>query len=307
MMGWNMVRIFTVSAVLMSGVCAAWAQPAPSQNVPREAVETFVESFITPTRMTGKIARWEDGVCPRTVGQRPAIASIVTQRVKDLAAFVGAPVNPSSSCTPNIEIVFTATPQELLNDIREHDADYLGFAETTAQRNELATVTRPIQAWYTTQTRDLRGMNRIDSAQRRGEGVAMPCFTCGRGSGATAYLPGATYASVTGNRIDDGVRSAFYHILIVADPSKLQDHGIGPLADYIAVLALTQINSLDTCQQLPSIENMLAQGCAAKTDMLTKNDAAYLRGVYQMSADRRLLAGQKTDIADGMSAMLAGR
>lgn len=302
MTGWTMVRIVSVSAILMAGMSGAWAQPAP-----REAVDSFVDAFVTPTRMTGKIARWEDGVCPRTVGQRPAIANIVSQRVKDLAAFAGAPVNPSPSCTPNIEIVFTATPQELLNNIREHDADYLGFAETTAQRNELATVTRPIQAWYTTQTRDLRGMNRIDSAQRRGEGVAMPCFTCGRGGGTTAYLPGATYASVTGNRIDDGVRSAFYHILIVADPGKLQDHGIGPLADYIAVLALTQINSLDTCQQLPSIENMLAQGCAAKTDMLTKNDAAYLRGLYQMSADRTLLATQKSEIADRMNTALAGR
>jgi len=287
--------------VLMAFVSPVWAQPS------REAVDNFVESFVTPTRLTGKVARWEDGVCPRTVGQPPAIAGVVSQRVKDLAAFVGAPVNPSPSCTPNIEIVFTATPQELLDSIRKRDADALGFAETAAQRNQLATVTRPIQAWYTTQTRDLRGISRIDSAQRRGEGVAMPCFTCGRGGGATAYLPGATYASVTGNRIDDGVRSVFYHVLIVADPSKLQDHGIGPLADYIAVLALTQINSLDTCQQLPSIENMLAQGCAAKTDMLTKNDAAYLRGLYQMSADRKLLASQKTDIADGMSAMLAGR
>jgi hypothetical protein len=303
-----MVRIFTVSAVLM----AIWAQPAAAQNVPgtQEAIQNFVASFATPTRMTGKIARWEDGVCPRTVGQRPAIAQIVTQRVKDLAAFAGAPVNDSPSCTPNIEIVFTASPQALLDDVRAHQPDYIGYAEGGAQMEKLATVTRPLQAWYTTQTRDLHGLNRIDSARRPGEGVAMPCFTCngGRGpSGPTEYLSDATFAHVTGSRVTDGVRSVFYHILIVTDPSKLQDHGIGPLADYIAMLALTQINSQDSCRPLPSIVNMLAKDCATKTDMLTKNDATYLRGLYRMSADRKFLATEKSEIADSMEAGLNGR
>jgi len=60
------------------------------------------------------------------------------------------------------------------------------------------------------------------------------------------------------------VRSAFYHILIVADPGKLQDHGIGPLADYIAMLALTQVNSLDGCKPLPSIVKHAGQGLRGK-------------------------------------------
>ena len=67
-----------------------------------------------------------------------------------------------------------------------------------------------------------------------------------------------------------------------------------------AVLALTQIGSLDTCQPLPSIENLMAANCESKTDMLTKNDVAYLRGVYSMSADRRLFATQKGEIVDRM-------
>ena len=317
-----MIRILGVSTVLLASISAALAQPGPThtENVTvtgtksREVVEKFVASFAVPTRMTGKVARWEDGVCPVTVGQRPAIASIVTQRVKDLAAFAGAPVNPSQTCKPNIEIVFTSTPQELLNNVRAHDADYLGFAETSRERDRLAMVVRPIQAWYTTQTRDLHGFNRVDSGDHRGAGLAMsnftaasPCRGCVTDYTRTFYLPSATKAQVTGNRVADGVRSAFYHVLIVADPSKLQEHGIGPLADYIAFLALTQLSSLDTCQPLPSIENLLAKDCEPKTDMLTKNDAAYLRGLYQMNADRRLLATQKTEIADGMMKMLDGQ
>jgi len=300
-----MIRIVSVSLLLAAPLLAA--MPVAAQA---PAVQAFVASFATPTPRTGKIARWEDGVCPRTTGQQPAVAAIVNQRVKDLAAFAGAPVNDSPGCAPNIEIVFTASPQALLDNVREHDPDFLGFAESGRERERLAAVTRPIQAWYTTQTRDLHGLNRIDSARRPGEGVPMKCFTCGGGRGPvgpTEYLSDATYAHVSGNRVSDGVRSAFYHILIVADPGKLQDHGIGPLADYIAMLALTQVNSPDNCRPLPSIVNMLAKDCTAKTEMLTKNDATYLRGLYKMSADRQLFSTQKGEIADSMEAALAGR
>ena len=300
---------FALFAIAFSAITIApsstFAQPVTASP---EAVQSFVDNFATPTRLTGKVARWEDGVCPRTVGQPPAIANIVNQRVKDLAAFVGAPVHESHSCTPNVEIIFTSAPQELLKNVRDHDANFLGFTESSAERDRVATVTRPIQAWYTTLTRDLRGLSRIDSARRPGQGMTMSCFTCrARSSGSEEYLPHATYANVTGSRVSDGVRSAFHHILIVADPSKLQDYGIGPLADYIALLALTQINSLDSCQALPSIENMLAPGCAPKTQMLTINDAAFLRGLYKMSPERRLFATQKSEIADGMRQMLAER
>jgi hypothetical protein len=63
------------------------------------------------------------------------------------------------------------------------------------------------------------------------------------------------------------------------------------------VLALTQLNSLDTCQQLPSIVNMMAAGCDQKVDGITATDLAYLRGLYKMDADKSLLF-QQNNIAD---------
>jgi hypothetical protein len=112
-------------------------------------------------------------------------------------------------------------------------------------------------------------------------------------------LPNAGFASVSGNRTSDGMRSVLHHILIVVDSGKVTDHGIGALADYIAMLALTQINSLDTCQQLPSIVNSLAPGCEQKADRITENDLAYLNGLYSMKAEKNL-AGQQRQIADTM-------
>jgi hypothetical protein len=289
-------------AIVLSLVAAAPSM-ASAQPASRDAVDQFVTGFATPTHMTGKVARWEAGICPLTAGQQPEFTKFVTQRVKDVAAQVGAPVNNSANCTPNIDIVFSKIPQELLTNIREHQPDYLGYAANSAETEKLATMTKPVQAWYATQTQDRQGRNRVDRGVRLGEGAAISAS--GRAS-ETDYASDATYAKVSGNRINDGVRSTFFHIVIVADISKLKGYEAGPMADYIALLALTQLNSLDSCQPLPSVENMLAKGCGAMTGALSAADIAYLRSVYKMSPDRMLLASQKSEIADGMTQALAG-
>jgi len=113
-----MVRIVSVSLLLLApllmtpllitGPAAAQAGHGPG----------FVASFATPTPATGKIARWEDGVCPRTVGQRPPSPD------RDPAGegpcgFCRRAVNESPDCTPNIEIVFTASLPSVLDNVRE--------------------------------------------------------------------------------------------------------------------------------------------------------------------------------------------
>jgi len=119
-------------------------------------------------------------------------------------------------------------------------------------------------------------------------------------------MPNASAGSVTGNRLGDGLSSGFNHVLIVAEPAKLLDYEVGTLADYIAMLALTQLKSLDTCQPLPSIVNMLAQGCGNNPNALTENDVAYLKGLYRMSTDKNL--GTQTDeVAYRMEQELKGR
>jgi hypothetical protein len=103
-------------------------------------------------------------------------------------------------------------------------------------------------------------------------------------------LPGASIKSVTGGRLGDGLSSEFTHIVIVAEPDKLVDFEVGTVADYIAMLALSQPGSVDDCQQLPSITNILAPGCSMSTRTITDGDLAYLRGLYKMTPAGNLQA-----------------
>jgi hypothetical protein len=287
------VRISTVSVLLLAGGLHAAAEaPLPTESVTvtgtklREVFQDFLRGFVAPTYMTGKIARWERRLCPLVVGQNTHFTTFITQRIKAVALAAGAPVNTEASCKPNIEIVFTTTPQALLDNVRRHQAYYLGYAETSTQVEKLATVTRPIQAWYATETQDANGRRWVDSAIRPGvNGEFLFDFDA--------------YAS-SGSRINNGIKSGFNHVLIVVDSAKLAGEKIVPVADYISMLALTQVSSLDACQHLSSIVNIQAADCDHAVDGLTPFDLAYLQGLYRMSADRELMF-QRNDIASVMA------
>lgn len=253
------------------------------------AVSKFVGAMTVPTRVAEKLARWKVGVCPITAGLRPEAAKFVTKRVKDLAAQVGAPVNDSNSCPPNIEIVFTTTPQDLIDTVRIKYPVLLGYHDNSAQAERLATVTRPIQAWYTTATQDLRGNPQVDGVRTGGVTMQVLMPDVGEGvissgpSYVTMNMPNASAGSVTGNRLGDGLSSNLHHVVIAAEPAKLLEYEVGTLADYIAMLALSQIQLSDSCQELPSILNLLVPDCSQTAKALTAVDIAYLRGLYKMT------------------------
>ena len=291
------VRIFTVSILLMAGGLHASAETAgPSETVTvtanklREVFHKFTDTFATPTKLGGKVARWERRICPLVLGQNPHFTAFITQRIKYIALAAGARINTEASCKPNIEIIFTTTPQTLMDDVHKNHPLYLGYADSNAQLGTLATVTRPVQAWYTTETEDWNGRRQVDSVL-----WLMP--------NGDPMFDVPNFAS-SGSRINEGGRSGFKHILIVIDSTKLAGQRIVPLADYISMLALTQLNSLDACQELPSIVSMLAAGCEHATDGLTKYDLAYLQGLYRMWEWRGLMF-QRNDIASTMADKLA--
>jgi hypothetical protein len=284
-------------------VLPAHAQEAAVESVTisgtreRQVIDTFVKGLAAPAPLSGKITRWEDGVCPVTVGLRPSATEFVSGRLRAVARDVGAPVG-RQGCVPNIEIVFTTDPQGLMDNVRKVRPQLLGFAYTARQMDELAKVTRPVQAWYTTQTRDLRGNVNIDTAHRSGPGVEIP-------GGFT--LADATEAAVTGSRLGDGTRSDFYHVIVAADPARLADHPIGAIADYVALVALSHVAVPDGCQPLPSIANLGVAGCTEVPDGLSANDMAFLRGLYGKMNPARVASTQQGQIASQMEEETAGR
>ena len=311
------VRLFTLSVLLMTGAMHASAETAATTESvtvtgSRRVLHDFTKTFATPTMIKGKMARWEHRLCPRVVGQNAHYTQFITQRVQYVALAAGAPVDTDASCTPNIEIVFTTAPQDLLDAVSKDDQHYLGYFSSVAEKKALATVTRPIQAWYATESTDLKGRRHLDTGRSIVGGSTIGSFdsvsssngdimSSSIGTGVTDMPP---FSASTGSRLNDGIHTGFVHILIVIDSTKLAGQGIVPLADYISMLALTQINSLDACQDLSSIVNRMAPGCSHAVDGLTKYDLAYLQALYHMTTGRNMVL-QRGEIGDLMTDRLA--
>jgi len=210
----------------------------------------------------------------------------------------GAPRAPDDRpCRPNILVLATPEPQALLGFIRSKRPTLLG-PHYISQREKIATMTLPVQAWYSTATEDFRGFISAD----------LPSWDLGYGVMSSSYgTLGFAGAYVSGSRTGNGLKSEFTTAVIIVDTRKIAGQEIGPIADYIAMLALSQGKSYDTCQDVPTINNLMASGCPAdlKPAALTDIDATYLRGLYKMDAGRDFL-GQRGSIAFAMKKELGG-
>lgn len=301
-MRWNLAGIVSIATV--SALSVAMAQPSeqqakPASTIPLEsvvvtttrpsqdAINDYIDTRTARTYFLGRMARWTHPVCPLTVGLGDTYAKYVSQRIRDIGAAVGAPVGSDPECRTNIEIVFTTAPQGLLDNVRKKQPLFLGYHNTSAQADALAKVTHSIQSWYTTETIDDRGTRVVDNG-RPGENtvtVDLPAVTNGdlqvSGGRTELSLPSARFVRASGWRTRDGLSSGLFNILVVAEPAKLYEHEVGSLADYIAMLVLSQPASLDRCQDLLSISNLLAPGCASAATRITDGDLAYLRALYK--------------------------
>jgi hypothetical protein len=277
---------------LVLGSSLALAQPshAPSESVtvtatkiPEAEMKSFVAANTAPTRLAEKIARWKGPLCPQTLGLPAKYAEFINQHIMDVAKRVGAPTGSKANCKPNIRVVFTTKPQELLNNILAKSPDFLGYHDSGTEGEHLAKVVRSMQAWYLTATVDLRGNIFVDSRHGGGMVVQMPNPIPGMPGQPyiEIYLPNAREMNVTGNRLGDGLSSALAHVLIVAEPGKLLNYEMGTVGDYIAMLALSQPPTPNGCQPMPSILNLLETQCEPG-NALSNGDLAYLTALYKM-------------------------
>lgn len=251
-------------------------KPPEPQQLVGQSVPSFIRNHGKPAVLSGQLGRWVTEICPRAEGLAPDFNGFISARVQAIAASVGAPHHWAAQCRTNVAIYFTADPQAMLDEVAKRAPQLLGF-HYPHQAKRLATVNRPIQAWYVTAIRGMAGEDVIDDIWG-----TMP--------------PGRL-----GSRLTLGRSSLIVFVLIVADIRKLANFSVGPISDYIALLTLSRPASLDGCGQLPSIIDLMSPVCGSNstTTALTAGDTAYLRALYSLNMEQPLSL-QRMDIHNKM-------
>ncbi|MGC8535514.1 MAG: hypothetical protein ACP5QR_08275 [Rhizomicrobium sp.] len=148
-------------------------------------------------------------------------AKFIVNRLLGIARKVGTPVAKDRPCKADIEIVFTAEPQSLMNQIAAQKPVLLGF-HFMDQSKAIKKVTFPIQGWYVTATSN--GLQIfIDNAS------------------------GAPPDGSPGSLLSDGLVSELYNVLIVANIGLLGGHEVRPVSGSVARLALTRAQGVVRC------------------------------------------------------------
>jgi hypothetical protein len=324
--GW---MTLVVSAILIMAPTGAAQPKAPQDSdglsevlvtaskLPRETLNPlaieFVRAHAAESPVIHQIGRWHADLCPRVSGLQPAASAFVSHRVTEVARSVGASASEGGKgCAGNVQIVFTSKPQQLLDHIARSYPELLGSSRSPGD----ATSRRAIQSWYVTGTKVMSGwtppaeMQPLMMVLQLGVDASTPPGALASdgarvdpasGGGYTGFGSAASYFT-------HGFTSELLQVFIVVDTDKVAGDSLSSISDYIAMLALTRMHSLDDCSKLPSIIDLLSSGCGKreKPMALTETDTAYLKALYSANLEKTLNLEQG-DIRDKMVAAITGQ
>jgi hypothetical protein len=303
-------------------------RPVPAENAPTAVAPTpvapvivqatkpaelkkqtygFVQTFAATSDMLDQIARWSQPVCVTVQGLPADAAAEVKGRVEEVARALKVGVR-KAGCTPTIQIAFSSQPKAVIDKVAKDDELLLGYRHRS-DRDKLTAITRPVQAWYVTGTggADVDTAGVAFAALESPGGAPVPVGAAGREPNGFQYDDEDNDRGRSGcgdSRFSSCLSSEFQHVLVIVDTNRVQDYPAGLIADYVAMLTMSQPKSLDGCNVLPSVIDLFSKACANfAMDGLTRADVAYLTALYRTNLESKK-AGQQTDIAGRMADML---
>ncbi len=244
------------------------------QFIVHHATDHYVD-----TGTNSNLARWRGGrqsICPKTVGLDPDYNAFVTARLRALAAYVGAPAQSDPQCKDNVRIIFRARPEEYMNNVVKWAKVYFRRGSEFAQMRPLIAFTgdHAIQGWYLTTGGGPAALNTDVMLLRLDLLPIWPRIT-----------PHYADQDSLGTRAGGGGGSGIGVVILLVDTTKVVGFSMGTIADYVAMLTLSVVQSPDNCERLPSILDIFSLSCGARQrpTAITAGDLAFLKALYYLN------------------------
>jgi hypothetical protein len=256
--------------------------PPTDQELAGHSLEEFILHHATVHYVNistmRNLARWRGGrqsICPLTEGLTPGYNAFVTARLRALAAYVGAPVQSDPQCKSNVQILFTNNPQEKMDSVMKwatgvafHNRYTGGMRDLISFRSDHA-----IQGWYMTTSGGAIVLN--TDVELVGLNV-LPVWP--------QIIPKYIGSGTIGTRLGggSGSGSGIGIVILVVDTTKVVGYTIGAIADYLAMLSLSVVQSPDHCDPLPSILDLMSSSCGTREmpTGISAGDLAFLKALY---------------------------
>jgi hypothetical protein len=219
-------------------------------------------------------ARWYRKVCVGVYNLETTAAQYVADRISRLALDVGLePGEPG--CRPDVNIVFATNAKEMAAQMVENDrrtfmpvGGHAGMDLGRVALDEFVETENAVRWWHVSLPVDAR--------------TGAPAIELTKNCGAPHCPP--TIAVAGPSRIHNGTRDDLMYVIIVVDSTKLKGTTWQQLGDYLAVLALAQIDPKTNPAAFDSILNLFSNPAAYSG--LTDWDRTYVRALYEFDQER---------------------
>jgi len=277
---------------LLAPLPSALAQTPPDivvTGVRPEQTQTFVQQVAAISPMADQLARWDSTICTSIAGMPARQAQFLADRIAQRAAAVGLrPGGPG--CVPNVAVFVTADSDTFARQLFEQDRSMFAYYQTNGVStlgqgalDDFLTTPRAVRWWHVSETYGANGMSLAGDASRGG-------------------MENAPAVRSNGSRLSGDTREDLVQAIVVVDARRVQGAQLAALADYVAFVALAQINPNAATSEYPTILNLFngAQVSAGGPETLTQWDQAFLDALYKTARNAPNQRQQQAEIARRM-------
>lgn len=278
-LGWA-PSLFVLGSVVLGPTFSLAQTPLPLEPpatrvddivVEGRSLEALAVEFVTQTAAPARgrgLARWTGRICVSAVNLSGEAARYVVDRVSEVAAALHLDVG-EAGCDANVVIIFTEDAQAMVANLaderrRAFRPGTSGLERGEAAFREFQTSDRAVRWWHLSMPVD---------AETGERAMRMP------GDISPGGQPNAPVVSTFASRLNTQIRDDLFRALIVVDVDELTGVDLRQLADYLALVALAQIDPAADLGGYDTILNLFSEDVAPPPG-LTEWDWAYLRGLY---------------------------
>ena len=289
-----MLYALLAAALLASPQAAPAAQTPPVAQAPvrledvvvdarrlEDTTEAYVDEVAAPARRRG-LARWKDGLCVGVANLENDSAQYLADRVSDVARSLGLRAH-EPDCHPSVLIVATSDGPGFTREFvamrpRLFRVGGAGMDRGGAELRDFIREDRPVRWWHVSLPED----------SETGEAVVrLPGSISGSGA-ETGGTSAQQYAPQTRvqipSRLNDQTEDVLKRVFIIVDVDELNGASLQQLGDYVAMVAMAQVNPDADTGRFDTILNLFDDPATAPAG-LTGWDRAYLDGLYDPQSE----------------------
>lgn len=278
------VASLSALALIASGGLA-FAQDAQTPPTEVEGVtitggrlEEVVRSFVAEVAAAPRdrnLARWDRRICIGVVNMDARYAQALVDQVSAVSLAVGLDIG-EPGCRANVLILADSNGDALATRLVDDSPlvfrpDLGGTNLGRAALAHFQSSGAPVRWWHVTRT------------------VSSDTGEIAQG-GATIQVRGAS-------RLRRNVREDMDHVIIILDTSRIGALNFASLADYVAMVALAQVDAEADTAEFPTILNLFSTTPVDPGARMTQWDLDYLRALYDMDGDATNPDRQQREIA----------